>query len=195
MTNSLIDSADSLALLYGETFYISPQDLLAPDPVETVVKAPVPPVAVEKVPSTKESIPQVPKTKLEPVEEAAPRKRGITWKPKTSSVVLFVLQIAEFKNPELTELLKKIVESLGIPTDMVGFGQIDGPVQLEEFDHMPNPHAVVFDTDIWGGAENPVKLGKGEVFFTHRLEVLKDNNDLKRQLWVHLKLLKDRITK
>lgn len=190
MADLLIDSPETLSMLYGESFYIFPEDALSP------VVADAPQAAVETPHVKQEAVtktPEPPKTKLEPVKEAVPQKPGITWKTKPASKVLFVLQLAEFKNPELTDLLKKIVDSLGISTEFVGFGQIDGPVLLEEFDQMPNPHAVVFDADIWGGKENPVKLGKGEVFFTQCLAKLQNDQDLKRALWVHLKKLKDRL--
>jgi hypothetical protein len=190
MNQLLLNGPESLSLLYGDVFYIFPQDALAAAPGPEVAK----PILVSQ-PIAEAVIPSAlaPKTKLEPVIEPAGKKPGITWRPKPMSKVLFVLQLAEFKDPALTDFLKKIVDSLGIAPEFVGFGQIDGMVHLEEFDLMPNPFAVVFDSGVWGGADNPVKLGKGEVYFTQCLQVLQDDQDVKRQLWAHLKVLKEKI--
>jgi hypothetical protein len=189
MNQLLLNGPESLSLLYGDVFYIFPQDTLtaAPSPVVAapLVSQPIPEAVL---PSTLS-----PKTKLEPVIEPTVQKPGITWRPKPMSKVLFVLQLAEFKDAALTDFLKKIVDSLEIAPEFVGFGQIDGTVHLEEFDLMPNPFAIVFDSGVWGGADNPVKLGKGEVYFTQCLQVLQDDQDLKRQLWAHLKALKEKI--
>lgn len=194
MAELLVTNPESLAMLYGDTFYVHPSDMGAPTAVATPA-IPVTPVQNVTPPQIEVTAPnpQVPKTRLEPVQDTSHVKPGITWRTKPNSKVLFVLQISEFKNPELTEFLKKIVDSLGIPSEFVGFGQIDGQVHLEEFDHIPNPYAVVFDTGVWGGADNPVKLGKGEIFFTESLANLQHQQDLKRLLWGHLKQLKEKL--
>ncbi len=205
MSELLIDGPETLALLYGESFYIFPQDANAAlthvvatpktepiiKPIAEKTKAPVPQTpTVVIAPEPPVSQPQNP---VSPPVVAEDRKPGITWKTKPTSKVLFVLQISEFRNPDLLNLLKKIVDSLKLAVELVGFGQIDGTVHLEEFDRMPNPYAVIFDSEVWGGAENPVQLGKGEVYFSHRLEVLQNDQDLKRELWAYLKQLKEKL--
>jgi hypothetical protein len=118
---------------------------------------------------------------------------GITWKlKKTAPKVLFVIQAAEFTNKELTDLLKKIVESLGIPTEFVSFGTIGGQISLPEFAAMPAPFAVVFDQGL-AAAANPVQVAAGEVFFTHPLAVLSADNSLKRVLWEYLKQVQSKL--
>jgi hypothetical protein len=197
MADPIVLTPESLSLLYGESFFIHPGDVLktAPKPEVRLEEPRIakPTVAVQE---PQQPSADAPKPRLEPVVEPRAQlvtKPGITWRTKPGSKVLFVLQLTEFKNPELTDLLKKIVDSLGIPPELVGFGQIDGPVDLAEFDQLPNPYAVVFDNGVWGGAENPVRFGKGEVFFSHHLADLQLDQDLKRQLWGHLKNLKEKL--
>ena len=206
MSQLLIDGPETLDLLYGESFYIFPEDAnqatlrvtavpkveqqAQAKPVEEKPKTPAqqpPTMPVAQEPAAR------PQTPVEPPVVAAGNKPGITWKTKPTSTVLFVLQLAEFRNPELLNLLKKIVDSLKIAVELVGFGQIDGTVYMEEFDRMPNPYAVIFDNEVWGGADNPVQLGKGEVYFSHRLDVLQHDQDLKRDLWAYLKQLKEKL--
>ena len=187
MNQKLLDGPESLSLLYGDVFYIFPEDkAMASSPAKSEQVSPL-------IAAPIEPIQQAPPAKVTPTMAPTMGKPGITWRPKPTSKVLFVLQLSEFKDPSLTDLLKKIVDSLGIAPEFVGFGQIDGTVHLEEFDAMPNPFAIVFDQGVWGGADNPVHLGKGEVYFSHRLEVLQNDAEMKRHLWAYLKALKEKI--
>ena len=188
MLDLLVTHPESLYLLYGEYFYIHPSDAL-PSSSAPAVEEPT-----TANPTLAKPIANAPQTKLEPVADIPASKPGIIWRPKPTSKVLFVLQLSEFKNPNLTEFLKKIVDSLGLSAEFIGFGQIEGPVDLREFDRMPNPYAVVFDNGVWGGAENPVKLGKGEVFFAQNLLQLQSDQEGKRILWDHLKQLKEKLS-
>jgi hypothetical protein len=120
--------------------------------------------------------------------------KAITWRlKKTAPSVLFVLQTTEFGNKQLTDLLKKIVESLGIEAERVSFGAIDGVPSLSEFDDMPAKFAIVFDQTLFASS-NPQPVAAGEVFFSHPLSVLSTDNDLKRVLWSYLKQIQPKLS-
>jgi hypothetical protein len=201
---NFIGNPESLPLLYGETFYMFPQDLgIADSPTE----------------SPKKDLPQVPKTRLEPVTDTPAKVEpkvepkteqkpavaqlsdlpgienipGITWRKKPTSQVLFILREEEMKNTECTDLLKNIVKAIGLSFENTGFGIIKGPVSLQEFANMPNPYGIVFDNSIYTGTQNPAFFMENEVFFSHQLEKLANDKNLKLQLWNFLKELKDRI--
>jgi DNA polymerase III psi subunit len=128
-----------------------------------------------------------------PVVETPAATSGITWRLKaTSPRILFVLQAEEFRNKELTELLKKIVESLKIDTDLVSFGSIGGPISLAELQAMPAPIAVIFDQSLAQG-QNPQPVAAGDVFFSHPLADLAQDNTLKRLLWDYLKQVQPKL--
>ena len=171
---------DDVLNLYGPAIYrVGNEVLVVTEPVQPIAAPATTPVAVEATPITTAATP-------EPTS-------GITWKlKKTTPKVLFVIQAVEFSNKELTDLLKKIVESLGIPTDFVSFGSIGGPISLPEFEAMPAPIAVVFDQGL-ASATNPVQVAAGEVFFTHPLAVLSTDNSLKRVLWEYLKQVQSKL--
>jgi hypothetical protein len=173
MQESFITTQESIALLYGETFYIVGNDLAA----AKVIESP----KVEK-PAT-----------ISPTPVAQPETRppGITWRTKPNSKMLFILQQSELKDPILTDFLKKIVEAIGIPFDTAGFGIVNGPVNLREFEEMPNRYGVVFDGDLWMHPNVASTFGDKEVFFTSRLAFLQNDADAKRQLWGYLKNLKE----
>jgi DNA polymerase III psi subunit len=133
------------------------------------------------------------KTTQAPVAQAAEATPGIAWRLKTTAPkILFVLQASEFHNKELTELLKKIVESLKIDTAYVSFGAIAGPISMAELDRMPAAIAVVFDQSLFQG-ENPQPVAAGEVYFSHSLASLAQDNTLKRSLWDYLKLVQPKL--
>lgn len=174
-----LDIHDVLSL-YGPAIYrVGNEVFEVAEPVQPIAAPAVTPVAVEATPIT-------------PATTPAPTS-GITWRlKKTAPKVLFVIPAEEFNNKELTDLLKKIVESLGIPTDFVSFGSIGGPISLPEFDAMPAPFAVVFDQGLATGP-NPAQVAAGEVFFTHPLAVLSTDNSLKRVLWEYLKQVQSKL--
>ena len=118
----------------------------------------------------------------------------LTWRPKPDSKVLFILHQSELRNKELTDLLKKIVQSIEIPFEKAGFGIVEGIPDLGQFDGMPNPYGVVFDHVLNPTGDNPVQVEGGDLYFTHRLDELKDNNEYKRALWNHLKHIKQQIS-
>jgi DNA polymerase III psi subunit len=172
MKNDFQFDYNSLASLYGPS-------ILLMDPV---VEQPIAPIANPVVLEGKEK-------KQSPAEatETKPKTSGITWKPKPGSKILFVLQAEEFKDKELGELLKKIVESLEIPLEFAGFGMISGEISMEEFEAMPTQYAVVFDQQLASVAPNPVVHAGKSIFFSQSLRILSSDTNSKKALWGYLK--------
>lgn len=193
MLDLFTHSQDSIALLYGETFYIVPDSSPASE-LTSVNAVGVNPEA-SSLPSTQETDaaphhqePEPPNPVVAPPSSQQP---GIHWRPKPTSKMLFVLQQTELKDSLLTDFLKKIVASVEVPFEEAGFGIIHGPVHLKEFEQMPHRYAVVFDNDIWKRPDALATLGSNQVFFTKRLAYLQQDADAKRELWAYLKQLKE----
>ena len=110
----------------------------------------------------------------------------LIWRPKEASKVLFILHQSELRQKELTDLLKKIVESIKIPFEAAGFGVITGDINAADFANMPNPFGVLFDSDLRFGEGNPTEVYGGKLYFTHQLAALNENRDLKKELWGQL---------
>lgn len=205
--NAIPISTDSLKDLYGESFYLLEGELddvaneNVPAEGEAKAQKPEKPEAQMAVAEKTEEKP-VEKTTEKSPEKAiskeatkppANAKPGIVWRVKPTSKVLFIISKAEWSNSTLTDLLKKIVASLEIPFELAGFGLIEGPVQAAEFDQMPQKYGVVFDAHVVPFTDNPEMYNGNEVFFSHKLDLLKDNKEMKMELWGYLKQLKEKI--
>lgn len=170
MKNDFQFDFNSLASLYGPSILL--MDHVAEKPIAPTVN---PAVVSEEKPKPSETI------------EAKPKTSGITWKPKPSSKILFVLQAEEFKDKELGEFLKKIVASLEIPLEFAGFGVISGEISMEEFETMPTQYAVVFDERLASMGPNPIVHASKSIFFSQTLRELSTDINGKKALWAHLK--------
>jgi hypothetical protein len=182
MQDLFINSTESIALLYGETLYIVSEEGQEQENKSSADPQPDVQRKIEK--------PQPVVEKVEPTIPP-PQKPGINWRPKPASRMLFILQQTELKDPILTDFLRKIVEAVGIPFDNAGFGIIQGPVNLREFEQMPNRYGVVFDGDLWMEPNALTNFGDNEVFFTSRLAYLQNDKESKQHLWNYLKNLKE----
>ena len=199
-----LKTPEDVARLYGDRIYLV-DDLLA-DSIAPAEEAPRTLLTVVRDPEDKAATPAAkasPPAETANKEEAkAPEskskaktasylKPGITWKPKDTSKVLFILHQSELKNKVLTELLKQIVLSIGIPFESAGFGIIKGPVVETEFEEMPNPYGIVFDQELLPGEKNPMPTFEGSIFFTMKLRDLQHDKGAKRDLWNFLKSIKN----
>ena len=194
---------DDLQGLYGDKLYVLPEDpgVSQPSPKPPMEEKSEAKEPVSKVAATEQSEPQEvdPPQQVQPKVPAKPANDGlneagqITWRPKPTSKVLFILHQEELRNKELTELLKKIVQSIEIPFESAGFGIVKGLPELKQFHGMPNPFGVVFDHVLNPSGDNPVEVEGGRLYFTHKLDELKDNRDYKRALWEFLKEIKSSI--
>ncbi len=199
MQNEFVNTPESIFLLYGETFYLVPsaEDDLKPRQEQQKVGT-SPAIAPTSKPIAEKpvSAPSEIKTPVtSPVETPIPAmKPGIQWRTKPAAKMMFIMQQVELKDPVLSDLLKKIVEAIGIPFEAAGFGIIDGPVNLAEFESMPNRYGVVFDGDLWRSPNMATTFGDKEVFFSMRLAYLQNDAESKRQLWDYLKNLKQLLT-
>ena len=129
-----------------------------------------------------------------PPADASPAPTGkLIWRPKEASKVLFILHQSELREKELTDLLKKIVESIKIPFDAAGFGVITGEINAADFANMPNPFGVLFDSDLRFGDGNPSDVNGGKLYFTHQLAALNENRDLKKELWGQLQEIQQQL--
>ena len=163
--------------LYGDRFYLM-------EPVPEIVPEKQQQEAIDTGSEVKES---------SAATSSAPEKSpGIEWKLKPGSKVIFMLHQNEWSNRELTDLLKKIVQSLEISTDLAGFGLLPSDTALgaEKFAEMPAQFGVVFDSKLNPQNDNPGKFDGKQIFFAHTLEELTGNNDYKRALWDFLKTVK-----
>ena len=189
--------AEDVVRLYGDRFYVvSDEDVAVTAEAPAETRATTPEVAeVGETSPEKPAEKPVEKTAEKPTEaeEAAKveeKDPGIIWRPKETSKVLFILHQSELKDKELTDLLKKIVQSIEIPFESAGFGIIVGEVRAEDFQAMPNPMGVIFDQSLNNTNENPAGIDGKTIWFTHRLAELKDNRDYKLALWESLKVIK-----
>lgn len=127
-------------------------------------------------------------------QEHVPPTGAIHWRPKPDSKVLFVLHQAEIRDTELAGLLKKIVQSIGIPFEAAGFGIIrEGKPNRADFLGMPNPYAVVFDDSLAPEGQLHIESDGKDIFFTANLARLNDDQSAKRTLWEHLKTIKSKL--
>ncbi len=123
----------------------------------------------------------------------------LIWRPKPRSKVLFIIHQSELKDKVLTDLLKKIVESIEIPFDSAGFGIITGKINAMDFEGMPNPFGVVFDNALMFGDSNPIMVPRnkniesGTLYFTQRLSKLKGDKELKKALWEQLQEIRQKL--
>ena len=179
--------------IYGDTFFIVADDATEEGNAEVAAVEPekVEPVKAEPIKEEKSE----PVAVQEPAAEPSLSPTGnITWRTKEASQVLFILHQNEIRDKELGELLKKIVASIGIPFEQAGFGIVKGEVNLADFQQLPNPYGVVFDLALRpAGTENPMVVDAGTLFFCDKLDEMKDNNDMKRELWNYLKGLKEKL--
>lgn len=196
-----LETPDDVARVYGDRFFLM-EGLPTLDDAE--LETPQQQTLLTVVGESEKAAPQkaeqdtveAPKEEekaAKPVRKASYDKPGIEWRPKESSKVLFILHQSELKNKVLTELLKQIVLSIGISFDSAGFGIIKGPVSEMEFQEMPNPYGIVFDTTLLPGEKNPMPAPDGSIFFTQRLKDLQHDKNAKRDLWNYLKSLKSLI--
>ena len=162
--------------LYGDRFYLMDQTNLLP-------KNEISPTSQSQDHQRNESSSDAP---------ISNSNSGITWKLKPRSKVIFILHPNEWDNRELTDLLKKIVLSLQIPTDLAGFGLLPISPQLstKDFEEMPAEFGVVFDNHLNPQSDNPLNFEGKQIFFTQTLAELTGNNDQKRSLWNFLKTIK-----
>lgn len=122
-----------------------------------------------------------------------PAVEPVAWKLKPGSKALFVLHEDEFRNKTLTDLLRKIVMSINLPTEMAGFGVIRKGMTEVDFSAFPCSLAVVFDDTLPGAGAGKRTEGENTVYFTKRLAQLSSSDADKRQLWQNLKEIKSQL--
>jgi|GEM_PF-3150820 len=169
--------AEDLANLYGDAFYLVPGDSFEAKVDDASSSSDPEPAHGD---DSQSSTPEAP-----PSTSVEKPSGNLIWRPKPASKVLFVLHADEFKDKELAQLLKKIVESIQIPLDSAGFGVLKGgPINAADFDDMPNPFAVIFDAEMEFAGSNPATFSTGTVYFAHKLA---EHRDFKKELWEQLK--------
>ena len=94
-----IDHIATVRNLYGNVLYMTPED----------------PTADQAKPD------KVQEEKKEAIS-------AVVWKEKAASRILFIIREDEFRNKELTSLLKKIVASIEIPFEEAGFWCVERKV-------------------------------------------------------------------
>ncbi len=177
--------AEDLQRLYGDWIFVIPGDE-AESGVNTYqgteTASPLPPAEKAATPSEGAS-----SAHPAPEESTQLSPTGkLIWRPKPASKVLFILHQSELKQKDLTDLLKKIVESIKIPFEAAGFGVITGDINSADFANMPNPFGVVFDSSIRYGDSNPTQANGGDLYFTYKLAELSEDRNKKKELWGQL---------
>ncbi len=125
-------SPGDLRTLFGRTLF-----LLDDAPVSEAAKPEESAEAVVAEPVT------VPK----PLPIPQPFLRGgkpVVWKLKPASRLALLLRDSEFKNKELTALLKQCMVQSGIPLEVVGFGVFEDGCQHFDLEDMPTPLGILF---------------------------------------------------
>lgn len=167
---------EDIKRLYGDVFYIAKEDFVngkgEPQPEMDEIKT-VPSENIEK-------------------EELVPTG-CINWRPKANSQVLFILHQKELKEKELTDLLKKIVQSIEIPFEAAGFGILTDTPNEADLDELPNQFGVVFDLSLNYSEQNPVDTKNGKLFFAATLSQLQNDRQAKMELWSQLKSIKEKL--
>ena len=118
---------------------------------------------------------------------------SIEWKIKPESKVFFILNQGEFSDKSLTELLKKIVTSIGLKTDQVGFGLIKGRPKMEDFYDFPGNYGVVFGREFLSNNEYLQDNFGTTLYFATSLRDLENTKLYKTQLWEFLQTVKEKI--
>jgi DNA polymerase III psi subunit len=191
MKGSFVDRAETLSLLYGDTLFLIPEDdagiaSKSEDPA-TLDEANASALETRTAEAPPSTIGTEPKIQFPP----GARSGGMKWNTRPGSKLLFILQQTEHEDPLLAEFLNKIVESLGIASEKVGWGIITGTVHPHQFEEMPSRYGILFDGDLWMHPHMAVSFGEKEVYFSSRLAYLQHDAESKRQLWAYLKNLKE----
>ncbi|MCB9232869.1 MAG: hypothetical protein H6581_14450 [Bacteroidia bacterium] len=181
---------DPIYLIPGEQTGVLEKEKPVQEAKESVKEPEVLPVLAEKQPeslSMQEKAPDSVAPALTP--------GTIKWGLKPESKVILILTQAERNDKELTGLLKAIVESLGIPTEQVGFGFIQGDDISAPLQEIPGKFGIVFGKHFNMPEEsgNPAQFNGIPVFFSYSLQELSQNRAYKLELWEYFKSIKSQI--
>jgi hypothetical protein len=113
----------------------------------------------------------------------------VEFKEKPLARLTVFLCEAEYSNRQLTELLKKIIEALELPLQVVAFGKVKAQLLPEDFEAMPTRYGLLFGAE-WLAQPLPSFSNK-QVFVVNSLQVLSQNVSAKREAWEVMKSFKD----
>ncbi|MCZ2357605.1 MAG: hypothetical protein LC115_13100 [Bacteroidia bacterium] len=117
----------------------------------------------------------------------------IHWYPKPNSRITCILRNDEFGDKKLTDLLKKIITALNIPTDHISFGRADAPFESELISKAPDNYVIIFNPNLCPNLSTVNELFAKQIFVVPSLQDMEMNVAYKAKTWEILKQLKEKI--
>jgi len=109
---------------------------------------------------------------------------AVKWMNKPQGKITFFIDKDEMKDKNLTELLKKIVIALKIPTEYVSFASINGHFKPSVFRFMQTSIGLVFGNFL---AAEPGKHGDKDIYVVPSLTEMTQDESFKRTAWNTMK--------
>lgn len=107
-------------------------------------------------------------------------------KPKGN--ITFFIRDAEFRRQELTDMLKRIVDAMGIPHEEVCFGKIERPAAADDFGKMKTKFGLIFDLSYQDiGSEISPEGPLPGLYVLPSLDDMNGNEPIKRKAWQIMK--------
>ncbi len=116
----------------------------------------------------------------------------INWKNKPTGKITFLLEETEYKNKELTNLLKNIVIALKVPFENVSFGMIKRGFREENLKQMQTPIGLIFGKFLFPWKEKVIIDGK-EIYSVASLMEMTVNKKNKKIAWDLMQTFLDKI--
>ena len=111
--------------------------------------------------------------------------KPINWKLKPESTLALILAEPEFKNKDLTALLKQCMIQSGVALDKIGFGVFDAGCTHFDLSDLPTPLGIMFGA-FPAGTDAPVQWETKTVFGAQSLAAL-HQEEQRQQLILMLK--------
>lgn len=117
----------------------------------------------------------------------------VAWRSKSEARLTMLLPEAEYRDRSLTDLLKKIVDALGIPHEQVAFGKLSEAVRPSDLLAMPTRLGLLFGYAWAGFSENPLTIGEKMIYVVPALSEMPNDRTKKREAWNRMQTFKDQL--
>jgi hypothetical protein len=117
---------------------------------------------------------------------------SVRWITKPDARLTLILSEAEFRDRNLTDLLKNIVSALQIPFEHCAFGVVTGALFTQHFDSLPTAIGLLFGESVCAvPIAFPYKVVDRTVYACPSLGEMKPDREKKRIAWEIMKRFKE----
>jgi hypothetical protein len=117
---------------------------------------------------------------------------AVRWITKPDARLTLMLSEAEFRDRNLTDLLKNIVAALKIPFEHCAFGVVTGAIFAQHFESLPTPVGLLFGESVCAVPITfPYQLAGRTVYACPSLGEMKPDREKKQIAWEIMKSFKD----